>query len=164
MKNIKNSFVPGHNVLKSPKLCYFVLLRFHSLPLGSFLMVLGAFLSNVFLDANLLFFFPLENSCSSIIRLSVPLITSLLCVTPRDNQLDLFSRLRNIIYLYYAPLILRVCGLSLGRTSESCFNTANSVRARPSFVASLPYISRAKKQKWATRQLPMSATPTGSDV
>lgn len=43
VKNTKNSFASGHNVLKSRKLCYLVLLHFQSFPLGSFLMALDVF-------------------------------------------------------------------------------------------------------------------------
>lgn len=43
-EDIKNGFVPVYNVLKLPKLWYFVLLYFQSFPLGSFLMVLDIFI------------------------------------------------------------------------------------------------------------------------
>jgi len=49
-----------------------------------------------------IFFSPLENACSFIIMLAVPLITSLVYVISRDNQLDLFSRLRLLfIFITY---------------------------------------------------------------
>lgn len=61
-------------------------------------------------------------------------------------------------------LASRVCGICLGRISESCFNTADSVYTWMSFITFLPYISCAKKQKWATRQVPVSMLATESDV
>lgn len=68
------------------------------------------------------------------------------------------------MYLHYALVTLRICGLCLGRTSESCFNTANTVYTWVPFTAFLPYISCPNKQKWATRQMLMSMLATESNI